>query len=213
MRPPPPPVDLSTPRVMPEEMPAQMPTPADTPDSTETSSRESAPAPTTGMPLETIHEKPGEHEDVTTRHPLMRRRSSLKQKSSMHSLASQAKSVTWAMDRDWTEQTSRLNKVANEADVLAYELDQARAQYHEEMAMMRIVCQDAVRAAEKLSTNVGELKQEETALALQQYKVASISEAIEEREARYREAVCTVLEETKRIVQLCDKKRESHEEY
>lgn len=74
-------------------------------------------APTAGTHLETITEKSNEHEDVAARHPLLHRRSSLKKKDSMHSLASQAKSVTWAMDRDWTEHASKFIKVTNEAEV------------------------------------------------------------------------------------------------
>ena len=70
---------------------------------------------------------------------------------------------------------------------IAYELEQGRAQYHEEVAMMRIVCQDTVRAAEKLGLQTEELKHEATALALQQHKVATISESLEQREARYKE--------------------------
>ena len=33
------------------------------------------------------------------------------------SVASQSKSVTWAMDRDWTEQMSKFVKSTNEAEV------------------------------------------------------------------------------------------------
>ncbi|KAF7799535.1 hypothetical protein EIP86_010772 [Pleurotus ostreatoroseus] len=150
----------------------------------------SPPAPTTGMPLETIHETTSEHEheDPAARHPLLRRRSSLKKRGSMHSLASQAKSVTWAMDRDWAETNAKFVRATHDADVAAYELDETRAHYHEEIAMMRIACQDAVKAAERLGLRTDELKHEEAALALQQHKLLTISDAIEGREARYREA-------------------------
>ena len=40
------------------------------------------------------------------------------------SIASQTKSVAWAMDRDWTEQMSKYVKTTNEAEVLsAYLVD------------------------------------------------------------------------------------------
>ena len=179
------------------------------------SSNSSKGGPTTGQPLETIHEGP-EAEDAAARHPLLRRRSSLKKKTSLHSLASQAKSVTWAMDRDWAEKAEKFVRVSNEAEVagtlflrvldrtlvysilcchfacfrcaLGYELEQSRAHYHEEIAMMRVVCQDVVRAAEKLGLVTDELKHESAALAVQQHKVATITEAMEQREARYKDA-------------------------
>ena len=96
--------------------------------------------------------------------------------------------------------------------------------------MMRIVCQDVVRAAEKLGVVSDELKREEAALAIQQHKVATVSESLEQRETRYKDAgtlefhasrgnpyshryiVFAVLDETKQIVQLCDKKREVGED-
>ena len=53
--------------------------------------------------------------------------------------------------------------------------------------MMRIVCQDVVRAAEKLGVVSDELKREEAALAVQQHKVSTISESMEQREARYKD--------------------------
>ena len=74
--------------------------------------------PTTGQPLETIHEKSEVSEPHTGR-PLVRRRSSLKKRDSMSRLsaASQSKSVTWAMDRDWSDQMSKFVKSTNEAEV------------------------------------------------------------------------------------------------
>lgn len=99
---------------------------APSPDGTLVSSTQndpmpSPPAPTTGQPLTTIHEgtEPGSEVDAGTRRPLIRRRSSLKKRDSMSkmSTASQSKSVTWAMDKDWTEQMSKFVKSTNEAEV------------------------------------------------------------------------------------------------
>lgn len=68
--------------------------------------------------LETIHEG-SEAADLPIGRTLIRRRSSLKKRDSMSkmSVGSAAKSVTWAMDRDWSEQMSRYTKSRNEADV------------------------------------------------------------------------------------------------
>ncbi|KAI0348594.1 hypothetical protein BDW22DRAFT_108235 [Trametopsis cervina] len=175
----------------------------------------SPPAPTTGQPLETIHEgtEPGSEVGSTSHRPLMRRRSSLKKRDSMSklSVASQSKSVTWAMDKDWTDQMSKFVKSTNEAEVAAYELGELRQQYHEEVAMMRIMCHDAVVAAEQLGLNTDMLKREEQALAEQENKVVVITDHMEHKEGVYREKVLTVLEDTKRVVSLCDKKRDQHD--
>ena len=74
--------------------------------------------PTTGQPLETIHER-SEGSEASHGRPLVRRRSSLKKRDSMSKLsaASNSKSVTWAMDRDWTDQMSKFVKSTNEAEV------------------------------------------------------------------------------------------------
>lgn len=91
------------------------------PDGTLVSSSQNDPIPfpTTGQPLETIHERPESELSVPPQRPLIRRRSSLKKRDSMSrlSVASQSKSVTWAMDRDWTEQMSKFVKTTNEAEV------------------------------------------------------------------------------------------------
>lgn len=73
--------------------------------------------PSTGQPLDTIQEQPEVAEP--SQRPLVRRRSSLKKRDSMSKLsaASNSKSVTWAMDRDWTEQMSKFVKSTNEAEV------------------------------------------------------------------------------------------------
>ena len=71
--------------------------------------------PPNGLP--TIHEDQ-EHDG---HRPIVRRRSSLKKRDSMSrlSIASQSKSVAWAMDRDWVDQMSKYIKTSNEAEVLS----------------------------------------------------------------------------------------------
>ena len=95
--------------------------------------------------------------------------------------------------------------------------------------MMRIVCHDALIAAEQLGINTDLLQREATALALQENKVIAITDHMEHKEGYYREkgeyrcsivycwcidartAVMNVLEETRRVVQLCDKKRDQQD--
>ncbi|KIP03960.1 hypothetical protein PHLGIDRAFT_129824 [Phlebiopsis gigantea 11061_1 CR5-6] len=169
-------------------------------------------APTTGRPLETIQER-SEGSEASHGRPLVRRRSSLKKRDSMSKLsaASNSKSVTWAMDRDWTDQMSKFVKSTNEAEVSAYELGELRAQYQEEIAMMRIVCHDALVAAEQMGVSTDLLRREAIALAEQENKVVAITDHMERKESHYREKVMNVLEETRRVVQLCDKKRDQQD--
>ena len=82
------------------------------------SPRESVTPPKVSTPpngLPTIHEEEAEHR------PIVRRRSSLKKRDSMSkiSVASQSKSVAWAMDKDWVDQMSQYVKTSNEAEVLS----------------------------------------------------------------------------------------------
>lgn len=103
------------------------------PDGTLVSSTQNEPVqfPTTGQPLETIHERPESEVSAPPQRPLIRRRSSLRKRDSMSklSVASQSKSVTWAMDRDWTEEMSKFVKSTNEAEVTGVLAQTIR--YHE----------------------------------------------------------------------------------
>ena len=79
--------------------------------------------PTLNGQLPTIHEASEGRSSVAgedPHRPIPRRRSSLKRAGSISrlSVASQTKSVAWAMDRDWIEQMSQYMKTANEAEVL-----------------------------------------------------------------------------------------------
>ena len=99
---------------------------------------------------------------------------------------------------------------------------------------MRILCHDAVVAAEQLGLNTDALKREQQALAEQENKVFVITDHMEHSEGIYREKgqshsypivyakkivvnvdchpVLAVLEETRRVVSLCDKKRDQHDD-
>ena len=72
-------------------------------------------------------------------------------------------------------------------DDLAYELGELRAQYQEEIAMMRIVCHDALVAAEQMGVNTDLLRREAIALAEQENKVIAITDHMERKESHYRE--------------------------
>ncbi|KAI0756924.1 hypothetical protein C8Q80DRAFT_1092635 [Daedaleopsis nitida] len=162
--------------------------------------------PPNGLP--TIHEDQ-EHEH----RPIVRRRSSLKKRDSMSriSVASQSKSVAWAMDRDWVDQMSQYMKTSNEAEVLSAELDKLRTEYHDEIEAMRVLCLRVEESQERVKIETEHLRRDEHAVKIQEHKILSSSEQIEQKQAEFQAKVLAVLEESKRVVQLCDKKRDIHE--
>ncbi|KAJ3474167.1 hypothetical protein NLI96_g12613 [Meripilus lineatus] len=179
------------------------------------------PFPSSCPPLETIHERPEGSEDAP-RPQLVRRRSSLKNgnghcgngngRASRLSIVSQTKSVTWAMDRDWVEQMAKYENATREAEVICQELDDARAEYRVCVAEMREICRNIAIASEKIRLETQVLHREETAIRDQELKLIHTSELVESKESLYREKVLAVMEETKRVVQLCDKKRDHRDD-
>ncbi|TCD62219.1 hypothetical protein EIP91_007224 [Steccherinum ochraceum] len=163
-------------------------------------------------PLETIHEA----EDSVLGLPrpnLPRRRSSLKKSGSMSrlSMISQSKSVTWAMDKDWVDQMTQFVEVTKDAELVGKELENERAHYHQNVHEMREVARDVAAAAEKMRHETQSFQREETALRDQEHRLLEALQRMEAKETEYHQKVITVLEETKRVVQLCDKKRDRHE--
>ncbi|KAI1797945.1 hypothetical protein LXA43DRAFT_982732 [Ganoderma leucocontextum] len=164
-----------------------------------------ASSPPNGLP--TIHEEESEHRAV------VRRRSSLKKRDSMSrlSVASQSKSVAWAMDRDWVDQLSTYIKTSNEAEVLSAELEKLRVEYHDEIEGMRTLCLKVEESQERVRIETEQLRENEKAVKIQENKVLASSEQIERKQAEFQAKVLGVLEESRRVVQLCDRKRDIHE--
>ncbi|KAI0788466.1 hypothetical protein C8Q75DRAFT_807679 [Abortiporus biennis] len=187
-----------------EELPRE-PSPVDT--LVNNPSQEQIPFPSK-EPLETIHEKP-DHSEPIPRPTLPRRRSSLKKVGSMSrlSIVSQAKSVTWAMDRDWEDQMGRYDKVTNEAELAARELDEVREVFYKDVFDMKRLCRHIVDEAERAEA----LGSSSFAIGEQEAKLAESGQLMESKESYYRAKVLAVMEETKRVVQLCDKKRDQRD--
>ncbi|KAH9950388.1 hypothetical protein B0H21DRAFT_723235 [Amylocystis lapponica] len=173
---------------------------------------EQPPSPPNGRKLPTIPER-SEAGDELTHRPVPRRRSSLKKSNSMSrlSIGSQSKSVAWAMDRDWIEQMSQYIKATNEAEVLGHELEETRVEYHEDVEAMKGLCREVTHATDKVRAEMDNLYRSEEAVRKQETKLALTSEQLAAKEAQFRAKVLAVLEETKRVVALCDKKRDIHE--
>ncbi|KAH9837217.1 uncharacterized protein C8Q71DRAFT_591279 [Rhodofomes roseus] len=177
---------------------------------------EAAPLPALNGQLPTIHEASEGQASVAgedAQRPIPRRRSSLKRAGSISrlSIASQTKSVAWAMDRDWIEQMSQYMKTANEAEVLVHELEELRSDYHKEVDAMKRMCRGVSEASERLRLEMEKLHRDEEAVRKQEDRLLHTIEQLERKETQFRDKVVSVLEETKRVVHLCDKKRDIHE--
>lgn len=180
-----------------------------------TASPEPMASPPNGQMLPTIHEgsERGEGDGDEAHRPLPRRRSSLKKCGSISrlSIASNTKSVAWAMDRDWIEQMSNYMKTANEAEVLGHELDGLRVGYQQEVETMKSLCSNVRDASERIRQEMEKLQRDEELVRKQEDRLLHTIEQLEQKENHFRDKVMSVLEETKRVVNLCDKKRELNE--
>ncbi|OSD03134.1 hypothetical protein PYCCODRAFT_1434553 [Trametes coccinea BRFM310] len=166
-------------------------------------------SPPNGLP--TIHERP---EDQESEHrPIVRRRSSLKKRDSMSrlSIASQTKSVAWAMDRDWSEQMSKYVKTANEAEALSDELEKLRLTYQCEIQTMRDLCMKVEESQERVRIETERLHRDQQAVRAQESKLLANTEQIEQKQQEFLSKVLAALEESRRVVALCDKKRDQHD--
>jgi len=188
--------------------------PSPSPPKAELFSESPTPSPPNGQALPTIHEgSEGRGGDEASERPLPRRRSSLKKCNSISrlSVASNTKSVAWAMDRDWIEQMSQYMKAANEAEVLGHELEDLRTGYQQEVEAMKKLCRNVSDASERIRLEMEKLQRDEEAVRKQENRLLFTIEQLEQKETQFRDKVLSVLEETKRVVNLCDKKREIHE--
>ncbi|KAI0669829.1 hypothetical protein C8Q78DRAFT_1037958 [Trametes maxima] len=165
--------------------------------------------PPNGLP--TIHERP--EDQLLDHRPIVRRRSSLKKRDSMSrlSIASQTKSVAWAMDRDWSEQMSKYVQTTNEAEVLSEELEKLRIAYQCEVETMRSLCMKVEDSQERVRIETENLRRDQQAVRAQENKILASTEQIELKQQEFLAKVLAALEESRRVVQLCDKKRDMHD--
>ncbi|EIW64598.1 uncharacterized protein TRAVEDRAFT_62125 [Trametes versicolor FP-101664 SS1] len=184
---------------------ASSPTPMTSPPTSSTPPKIASPP--NGLP--TIHED----DQFFDHRPIVRRRSSLKKRDSMSrlSIASQSKSVAWAMDRDWTEQMSKYVKTTNEAEVLSEELEKMRIAYHCEVETMRNLCMKVEDTQERIRMESECLRRDQALVRAQESKILANTEQIEQKQQEFLAKVLAALEESRRVVQLCDKKRDMHD--
>lgn len=112
------------------------------------------------------------------------------------------------------------------------ELEKLRLEYHDEIEAMRVLCQRVEESQERVRIETEQLHQNQQAAKLQENKILISSEQIEQKQSEFQAkgalfspnhcplrtdsccatcVVLAVLEESKRVVALCDKKRDIHE--
>lgn len=104
-----------------------------------------------------------------------------------------------------------------------------RAEYNEQIGVMRGLCGKVAQSAERVRVETENLRIDEAAVRDQEQILLERSEALEKKESMFQDkgrcisgfaypcatiltwfAVLAVLEKTKHVVQLCDNKREAH---
>ena len=111
-----------------------------------------------------------------------------------------------------------------------HELDQLRADYEEEIDAMRHLCITVEEAQERVKLETENLRQNQQMVKIQENRILARGEQLAKKQAEFQAkgvcspptpsryvrqqtfpAVLSVLEESKRVVQLCDKKRDIHD--
>jgi DNA repair ATPase RecN len=139
--------------------------------------------------------------------PLLRRRSSLRQGRS--SANGTPKVVSWAMDRDWADHLTKFDHVVYAAEFASSELEEARKKFQEEISGVQNMRLTLAGALERLRLESDTLQREESVLKDHEERMITCFERLKEKEARYKEKVQAVVDESKRAVIAADNKRES----
>jgi FtsZ-binding cell division protein ZapB len=139
--------------------------------------------------------------------PLLRRRSSLRQGRS--SANGTPKVVSWAMDRDWADHLTKFDHMVYAAEFASSELEEARKKFQEEISGVQNLRMTLAGALERLRIESDTLQREESVLKDHEERMLTCFERLKEKEARYKEKVQAVVDESKRAVIAADNKRES----
>lgn len=163
---------------------------------------------------EGVSTPPSEDEPTSDSPPqpnTLRRRSSLKRSNNdlRLSMAFSAKTVSWAMDRDWADQVSKYNAAAGEIEHADREWDAICATYHEELAGMKTLRRNVTQTLTRLRLEAEKLQREDEVIRDQEDKLRAGYKQLEQKHGQYREKVKAVLEETEQVLTLCGTKRDS----
>lgn len=163
---------------------------------------------------EGVNTPPSEDEPTSDSPPQpnsLRRRSSLKRSNNdlRMSMAFSAKTVSWAMDRDWADQVSKYTAAAGEIEHADREWDAICTTYHEELAGMKALRRNVTETLARLRLEAEKLQREDEVIRDQEDKLREGYKQLEQKHGQYREKVKAVLEETEQVLTLCGTKRGS----
>ncbi|OJA16257.1 hypothetical protein AZE42_00160 [Rhizopogon vesiculosus] len=149
--------------------------------------------------------------DFPPRPNMLRRRSSLKRNNTdlRMSMAYSAKTVSWAMDRDWADQISKYHTAAGAIEHADREWDAICATYHEELAGMKALRRNVTETLTRLRVEAEKLQREDEVIRDQEHKLRAGYEQLEQKHGQYREKVNVVLQEAEQVLTLCSTKRDS----
>ncbi|EGN95895.1 hypothetical protein SERLA73DRAFT_162583, partial [Serpula lacrymans var. lacrymans S7.3] len=170
-----------------------------------TRANEEGPSSSPSPPSEKEDDAPGENGTA----PPLRRRSSLKRSGSALRLSMNYsnKTVSWAMDRDWTDQMLKYEFATGEVDEIDLEWDSIFARYQEEMAGMKAMRNNVSRALGSLLAEAEKLQREDEVLRDQEDRLRLTFDQLENKHKQYRTKVKAALQETKQALTLCSAKR------
>lgn len=156
------------------------------------------------------HSPPSEEEIADVPRPeTLRRRSSLKRSNSelRMSMAYSAKSVSWAMDRDWSHQVSQYQAAAEEVEFVDQELGVIRDKCEEELAGLKALRRNVTETLSKLKLETQRLQREDEVIRDQEEKLRMGFQQLEQKHVQYQAKVKAVLHETEQVLALCGSKR------
>ncbi|KAL4069647.1 hypothetical protein V8B97DRAFT_1968477 [Scleroderma yunnanense] len=182
-------------------------------------------------PSEGSHSPPSEEEPAggMPRAENPRRRSSLKRNNSelRMSMAYSAKTVSWAMDRDWSLQMTKYHEATEQVDFADREWGVVRDSYREELAGLRVLRRNVTETLSKLKLEAEKLQREDEVIRDQEDKLRMGFEHLEQKHDQYKAkgksqqyhkdgliinvallVVAAVLHETEQVLALCGTKRD-----
>ncbi|KAF9237323.1 hypothetical protein BU15DRAFT_76042 [Melanogaster broomeanus] len=149
-------------------------------------------------------------EDEPTADGMPHRRSSLKRSNSdlRLSLAYSTKSVSWAMDRDWTHQIKKYHTAAAQVEHADAEWSAMCKDYKEELVGLKALRRNVTQTLSKLRLETEKLQREDEVIRDQEEKLRLGYEQLEQKHGQYRSHVKAVLQETEQVLTLCGTKRD-----
>lgn len=160
-------------------------------------------------PLNDSHSPPSEEIVDVPRPETLRRRSSLKRSNSelRMSMAYSAKTVSWAMDRDWSHQLSQYQAAAEQVEFVDHELGVIRDKCKEELAGLKALRRNVTDTLSKLKLETQRLEREDEVIRDQEEKLRMGFEQLEQKHVQYQAKVKAVLHETEQVLAFCGSKR------